>query len=50
MPFPITPWGSMVTLLNFDFQKCSDSSNQLFRFAFVNTGSFVNCGGCGYML
>jgi len=37
-------------LLNFDFQKSSDSSNQFFRFAFVNTGSFVNGGGCGYML
>jgi len=37
-------------LLNFDFQKSSDSSNQLFRFAFVNKGSFVNGGGCGYML
>jgi len=36
-------------LLNFAFQKSSDSSNQLFRFAFVNTGGFVNGGGCGYM-
>jgi len=32
-------------LLNFDFQKSSHSSNQLFHFAFVNTGCFVN-GGC----
>jgi len=37
-------------LLNFDFQKSSDSSNQFFRIAFVITGSFVNGGGCGYML
>jgi len=37
-------------LLNFDFEKSSDSSNQFFRFAFVNTGRFVNGGGCGYML
>jgi len=35
-------------LLNFGFQKSSDSSNQLFCFAFVN--SFVNGGGCGYMV
>jgi len=36
-------------LLNFVFQKSSDSSNQLlFPFAFVN--SFINDGGCGYML
>jgi len=34
-------------LLNFDFPKSSDSSNRLFRFAFVNKGSFVNGGGCG---
>jgi len=33
-------------LLNCDFQKCSVSSSQLFRFAFVN--SFVNGGGCRY--
>jgi len=37
-----------IGLLNFGFQKCYDSSNQLFRFAFVN--SFVIGGGCGYML
>jgi len=35
-------------LLNFDFQKTSDNSNQLFHFAFVNTGSFVNGGGSRY--
>jgi len=35
-------------LLNYGFHKSSDSSNQLFRFAFVN--SFVNDGGCGYVL
>ena len=34
-------------LLNSDFQKSSNSSNRLFRFAFVNKGSFVNGGGCG---
>jgi len=37
-------------VLNFNFQKRSDSSNQFLRFAFVNTGSFVNGRGCGYML
>jgi len=35
-------------LLNFGFQKSSDSSNQLSRFAFVNR--FVNGGVSGYML
>ena len=35
-------------LLNFGFEKRPDSSSQLFRFAFGN--SFVNGGGCRYML
>jgi len=35
MPFPIITMRQHGDLLNFDFQKSSDSSNQLFRFAFV---------------